>query len=130
MPTREEMIAVLKSIVVPVLRRSGFTGSFPHLRRLGEKQIDLITFQFDKWGGGFVVEISKCGTDGVTMSWGEKIPPKKITAHDLHPRDRFRLGCKGPGTDHWYRYDSGNSPESVAREVVQQLDNAEKWWAA
>jgi hypothetical protein len=129
MPTREEMIAVLKSIVVPALRQRGFKGSFPHLRRLGAKQIDLMSFQFDKWGGGFVVEISKCGTDGVTMPWGKKILPKKVTAHDLNPRDRFRLGCEGPSTEHWYRYDSGNTLESVAQEVVQQLDKAEIWWA-
>ena len=129
MPKRQEMIAVLKTFVVPALRQRGFTGSFPHLRRLGAKQIDLMTFQFDKWGGGFVVEISKCGTNGVTMSWGEKIPPNKVTAHDLHPRDRFRLGCEGPDTDNWYRYDSGKTLESVAMEVIQHLEKAEKWWA-
>jgi hypothetical protein len=129
MPARKEMIAVLKRIVVTALRHRGFTGSFPHFRRLGSKQIDLISFQFDKWGGGFVVEISKCGTDGVTMPWGERISSKKITAHDLHPKDRFRLGCEGPSTEDWYRYDSGNTLESVAHEVAQQLDKAEKWWA-
>jgi hypothetical protein len=88
-----------------------------------------MTFQFDKWGGGFIVEISKCSTDGVTTSWGEKIPPHKVTAHDLNPGDRHRLGCEGPGTEHWYRYDSGNTLESVGQEVVQQIDKAEKWWA-
>jgi hypothetical protein len=129
MPTREEMIAVLKRIVVPALRQRGFTGSFPHFRRLGAKQIDLMSFQFDKWGGGFVVEISKCGTDGVTMPWGEKIPPKKVTAHDRNPKDRFRLGCEGPSTRNWYRYDSGNTLDSVARKVLHQMDSAEKWWA-
>jgi hypothetical protein len=129
MPAREEMIAALKSIVVPALRHRGFKGSFPHFRRLGAKQIDLITFQFDKWGGGFVVEISKCGTDGVTMPWGENIPPRKVTAHDMNPRDRLRLGCEGPSTENWYRYDRGNSPDSLAQEVAQQLDKAEKWWA-
>lgn len=129
MPTRKEMIVALKSFVVPDLRRRGFTGSFPHFRRLGDKKIDLITFQFDKWGGGFVVEISKCGADGVTMPWGENIPPRKVTAHDMNPRDRFRLGCGGPYTDDWYRYDSDNAPESLAQEVAQQLDQAEKWWA-
>lgn len=129
MTTREEMIAVLNSIVVPALRQRGFTGSFPHLRRLGANQIDLMTFQYDKWGGGFIVEISKCSSEGVTMSWGEKIPPKKVTAHDLNPRDRLRLGCEGPSTEHWYRYDIGNTLESVAQEVLQQIDKAEKWWA-
>ena len=129
MTTREEMTVVLNSIVVPALRQRGFAGSFPHLRRPGANQIDLITFQFDKRGGGFIVEISRCGPEGVTMPWGEKIPPKKVTAHDLNPRDRLRLGCEGPSTEHWYRYDRGNTLESVAQKVVQQIDKAEKWWA-
>jgi hypothetical protein len=129
MPTKEEMIAVLKSIVVPALRQRGFTGSFPHFRRVGAKQIDLMSFQFDKWGGGFVVEISKCSAEGITMPWGEKIPPNKVTAHDLNPRDRIRLGCEGPSTEHWYRYDRGNTLESVAQDVVRRLDKAEIWWA-
>ena len=128
MSPRKEMIVALNSIVVPVLRHRGFTGSFPHFRRFGTKQIDLITIQFDKWGGGFVVEISKCGTDGITMPWGKRISPKKVTAHDMHPKDRYRLGCEGPGTDDWYRYDKGNTLEAVAHEVVEQLDKAEKWW--
>ena len=123
------MIVALKNIVVPKLRQKGFTGSFPHFRRLRTGQIDLMSFQFDKWGGGFVVEISKCGSEGVTMTWGERIPPKKVTAQHLHPNDRLRLGCEGPSTDHWYRYDRGRSPDIVAQEVVQQLDIADKWWA-
>ena len=129
MSPRKEMIVALNSIVVPVLRHRGFTGSFPHFRRFGTKQIDLITIQFDKWGGGFVVEISKCGTDGITMPWGKRISPKKVTAHDMHPKDRYRLGCEGPGTEDWYRYDKGNTLEAVAHEVAEQLDKAEKWWA-
>ena len=123
------MIVVLKDIVVPKLRERGFSGAFPHFRRIKRGQIDLMTFQFDKWGGGFVVEISKCGSEGITMAWGEKIPPKKVTAHHLSPNERLRLGCEGPSTDDWFRYDRGKSPDVVAQEVVNKLDNAEKWWA-
>jgi hypothetical protein len=88
-----------------------------------------MSFQFDKWGGGFVVEISRCGPEGVTMAWGEKIPPKKVTAQHLNPNERLRLGCEGPSTDHWFRYDGGKSPDVVAQEVINNFDNAEKWWA-
>ena len=123
------MIVVLKGKVVPILREKGFGGSFPHFRRIRSGQIDLMSFQFDKWGGGFVVEISKCGPEGVTMSWGEKIPPKKVTAQHLNPNERLRLGCEGPSTDNWFRYDRGNAPDTVAQEVVNKLNDAEKWWA-
>lgn len=80
MPTREEMIVVLKNIVVRILREKGFAGAFPHFRH-------------------------------------------------LNPNDRLRLGYEGPSTDDWFRYDRGKSPDVVALEVVNNFDNAEKWWA-
>ena len=40
---RNQMIAALKAVVLPVWRERGFTGSFPHLRRDRGDQIDLIT---------------------------------------------------------------------------------------
>jgi hypothetical protein len=51
------MDKALKGRVIPTLRQAGFTGSFPHFRRIQGERTDLITFQFDKWGGGFVIEI-------------------------------------------------------------------------
>jgi hypothetical protein len=128
MPTREEMNSALQRLVVPVLRKRGFTGSLPHLRRVANDRIDLLTFQFDKWGGGFVVEVAKSDADGVTMSWGETIPPARIKAHDVHPKMRLRLGAAGPGEDHWFRYDTGDTVEAVAQEVVARLAQAEAWW--
>jgi hypothetical protein len=59
----KKMRKALQVIVVPVLRERGFTGSFPHFRRRRQKGIDLLTFQFDKYGGGFVVEIAVCEVD-------------------------------------------------------------------
>ena len=103
---REAMDAALKELVVPVLREKGFKGSLPHFRRVKPDAIDLITFQFDKWGGGFVVEISKCPPDGFTMAWGERISPSKVTAHHLNPDQRKRIQPRdGAGTDSWFRFD-------------------------
>ena len=50
-PSRQAMIAALKSTVVPYLRERGYRGSFPHLRRTSASGVDLITFQFDRNGG-------------------------------------------------------------------------------
>jgi hypothetical protein len=104
--SREQMMAVLRDEVVPALRELGFSGSFPHFRRFQEGQIDLLTFQFNDHGGSFVVEIAVCGIDGITTAWGERIPPKKISAHDLHPNKRLRLGSGNVGTtDSWFNYE-------------------------
>lgn len=130
---RSRMIAALQAHVVPELRRRGFKGSFPHFRRSAEQRIDLLTFQFDKWGGGFVVEIAVCPPDGVRTSWGEHISPTKVTAHTVNRR--LRLGAKGEGRDHWFRYDGvlkrlrADRYERVARAVLPYLETqAEAWW--
>jgi hypothetical protein len=127
MSDRVAMIVALKNLVVPHLRKSGFTGSFPHFRRSLYARIDLITFQFDKWGGGFVIEISQCPIEGVTTHWGKHIAPNKVTAHDLHPNARFRLGTNANVTDYWFRYDN-RSYDTVARTVLSFYRTAEEWW--
>jgi hypothetical protein len=77
---RAGMDSELKNSVLPVLRKLGFKGSMPHLRRERNNGMDLLTFQFDKWGGGFVVEIARCGNGGFTTYWGKHIPASKMTA--------------------------------------------------
>jgi hypothetical protein len=124
---RDKMVAVLKQSVVPELRRRGFKGSFPHFRRPCEISIHLLTFQFDRNGGGFVVEIAKCSPNGTTMSWGEHVGPNKVTAHDIND-PRPRLGVKGE----WFRYDTSIDDgrfERAAQKLLPYLDSqAEPWW--
>jgi hypothetical protein len=74
---RQLMDQALKAYVVPVLREHGFTGSLPHFRRLRSDCIDLLTFQFDKKGGGFAIETAHCGIEGVTLHWGKHVPATK-----------------------------------------------------
>jgi hypothetical protein len=65
---RTDMDAALMRIVVPDLRRRGFTGSLPRLRRRQPGHIDLISFQFHSGGGSFVVEVAQCPPTGHTTS--------------------------------------------------------------
>ncbi len=135
----ERMVKALKEIVIPRLRERGFKGSFPHFRRPSKEKIDLLTFQFDKWGGGFVIEISKCPPDGIKTLFGKElppnkhIPPNKVTAWHMEPAMRFRLqpGHSGSTAD-WFRYDKfllfGDVFEKTAKEVLPFIEKAEKWW--
>lgn len=128
------MVKALQAVVIPRLRERGFKGSFPHFRRSGAERIDLLTFQFDKWGGGFVVEIAKCPVAGVTTHWGEQVPSDRVRAWDVHPAERHRLQ-PGPGSSpsDWFRYDRtsliGDVFEQTAQDVLPFLDKAEKWYA-
>ena len=113
-----------------VLKSSGFTGSLPHFRRRTTARVDLLTFQFDRNGGGLLVEAAWCGPDGVVTSWGEAIPAAKVTAHDLHPSLRLRVkAAEGSGTDAWFRYDQGQT-KNCAQHVLAALPRAEQWWAS
>jgi hypothetical protein len=130
--SRDQMISVLRESVFPTLRELGFSGSFPHFRRIRETKIDLLTFQFNRHGGSFVVEIACCGPEGFTTYWGKQIPPKKISAHDLHPNKRLRLGAKAPCEDgQWFSFESNRA--SVYQEIVLKLlslirSDAENFW--
>lgn len=132
---REKMIAALKEHVVPLLKARGFKGSFPHYRRLADERIHLLTFQFSRWGGEFVVEVASCPPEGVTAYDGEKVPPNKVRAHDVSCR--LRLGSTQNQVDHWFKFDRGSLPfasdpfERAAREVLPYLDGqAESYWSS
>jgi len=125
----DRMISSLKKLFVPALRERGFEGSFPHFRRIGKSQIDLVTVQFDRHGGGFVIEISKCAPEGIVTPWGAQIPPNRVRAWDLHPNDRRRLGSPRQGKDgYWFRFDNGTPPDVVAKSATLFLSEADLWW--
>lgn len=127
---RHSMIAALKKIVIPYLRENRFKGSFPHFRRLNDEHIDLITFQFNRYGGSFVVELAVCSTEGVTMSWGEKVLPNKVTAHDVNERIRLKDN-KNDEEDFWFQYEHAKREpefEEVASRVRRMLQVEDIGW--
>lgn len=77
--------------------------------------------------GGVVVEVGVCSPDGYTHSWGEKVLPYKVTAHDLDKRMRLK-NKEGQ----WFRYDMEGATDSiyeyVASEVLKHLYEADEYW--
>jgi hypothetical protein len=134
--SRKEMIKHLSEIVIPILRQKGFKGSFPHFRRVTSERINLLTFQFDRYGGGFVIEIANCQPAGFATSWGKKIEPNKLTAHDLYRRKRIQsnMDTLNSSTEDWFRYDKrdifglGNIYKSVSNDVLSKLPYCENYW--
>jgi uncharacterized protein DUF4304 len=121
------MILEIKQIVQPYLRSIGYRGSFPHFRRGGDQSIELMTFQFDRNGGGFVIEIARCPSEGIVTPWGAHIAPDKTTAWDVHPdfRKRIKSG-RGGGTDSWFRFDTDSEPK-IAAEALNRLLEPDLW---
>ena len=133
---RNKMIENLNNVVVPTLRQLGFKGSFPHFRRQTTERINLLTFQFDKCGGGFVIEIANCKSSGFTTSWGKEIKLNKLTAHDLNKRKRIQanMTTDSSSTDDWFRYDKkylfglSNVYKKACNDVLLKLNIAEDYW--
>jgi hypothetical protein len=123
MNDRTQMEAALKRIVIPELRAQGFKGTFPHFRRVSDR-VDLLTFQFDRRGGGFIMEVARGETAGHITHWGKCIPAEKLRAWDLHPGQRKRLQPgRGPGTDSWFRYDGRLDCDTVAKTALEMVKN-------
>lgn len=124
------MLRVLTARLAPSLRQRGFTGSMPHFRRLLVDETHLLTVQFDKNGGGFVIELAKCPASALTKPWGKVIPRDKLTAHDINPPRRKRLQPRARiGADGWFRFDRELSMEEVATDVLRLLPQVDAWFA-
>jgi len=124
---RDAMITEIKTVVQPFLRSNGFAGSFPHYRKKTSTGIDLLTFQSDRHGGGFVIEIARCPLDGVLTARGISVPPEKVRAWDIHPNYRKRVQPReGSGTDAWFRYNDAPLAH-VAAAALKRLSQADLW---
>ena len=128
---RQQMIETLKERVVPHLRERGFKGSFPHFRRIGESKTDLLMFQFDKWGGGFIIELGEGPADELVQHWGERVPAAKLTVPVLSLASRVRLVADNAATSEtWFRFDANTRAafDDAADNVVRLLPQADGWW--
>jgi hypothetical protein len=119
--SRDRMIEALRSVVIPTLRDMRFTGSFPHFRRIHATQIDLLSFQFNRWGGSFVVEVAFCEVTGWTDRLGRHVPPQQVRVHDITPKQ----------ADHWFRFEpeSDSVYTDTALKALSLLrSQAEDFW--
>src|SRR3989338_3770789 len=90
----KQMIGAIEKILLPILREKNFKGTFPDFFREKNGHIDLLSFQFNKYGGSFAVNISYANKErnNITPYSGKDVPPEKLTAY--HGKDRLRLGSK------------------------------------
>ena len=58
MSNRNIMISALKEHTFPLLKEHGFIGKYPNFRRKLDNCIELISFQTNKLGGSFTIEVS------------------------------------------------------------------------
>jgi len=133
---RNEMIKSLNRIFIPELRKLKFKGSFPHFRKTENEITNLLTFQFDRDGGGFVIELANHKGKEYETYWKEIIELNKLTAHDLNDRKRIYPNSENEehGKNSWFRYDKksflsiGNKFDKIAKRAVERIPLMEKYW--
>lgn len=127
---RKRIDEALKEITVPYLRNIGFTGTYPHFRRIKNDRINLLTFQHFRSDPKFVVEIANCPVAGLVYQEIVEVAPNRITAHDMNLR--FRLGSKKYKTDPSFDYSETYSNHDIfkmrANEIIELWGEAEEWW--
>ena len=134
---RDAMQRALQTRVVPQLRERGFGGSFPHFRRVGSVQTDLLTFQFNKWGRSFIIELGRATAGRYENATGQIIPPTELSASHLALADRARLHAgRQARRERWFRFGpsllwwrNARRFDRTADYVLTLLPQAEAWWA-
>ena len=101
MTNREIMRSQLMKTVIAPLREKGFSGAYPHFRRFCEGYVELITFQTNKWGGSFTVELSAVFPGGKNKNYTvrEGLSDKTLTVWDTNNRYRVKGMFNG-----WFYY--------------------------
>jgi hypothetical protein len=64
MSNREIMINALKKTVIKDIKDRGFTGTYPHFKKILPDCVELIDFQTNKYGGSFTIEVSAVFPNG------------------------------------------------------------------
>lgn len=95
------MKSYLNKHVISSLFNKGFTGKYPHFRRECANCIELISFQTNKWGGSFTVEVSAVFPNSKNKNYTEweGLTEDQITVWNTN--ERYRL--KGM-YDGWFYY--------------------------
>ena len=132
---KDKMIKSLNEIFVSELRKRNFKGSFPHFRKTENGKTNLLTFQFDRNGGGFVIELANWREPEFKTHWGKLIPLNKLTAHDLFERKRIYPNSTSEenSTESWFRYDQNKDLntdkfEILSKNVTSRIPIMEEYW--
>ncbi len=125
-----QMKGALRQYLAPALLARGFVGQFPVIRRVRASELDILELQFDKYGGGFRLNLGVCPSEGVTTSWGKKIAPEEMRfgypmtrSYYLEPRHVTQNRSAGV----WFCFNEQNIIE-VAKSMLAHVELIDHWF--
>ena len=115
MTNRQIMLKALNKKVLPPLLEQGFTGKHPHYRREKDDCIELISFDTNKWGGSFNIEVSAIFPNSeFTNCLSDTI------AEDVwDTSNRYRLDGMPDG---WFYYNDDNFNLEIAEKICDEIN--------
>ncbi len=126
---RKLMDKTLKTFVVPEIRKFGFSGSYPHFRRMKDNKLEFISFQFSLYGPSFIVEAGKTTKEQLS-DLSKDMPFEKLNHGNT--AQRFRIKPDESISDHWYSFEDFIKVadfENVARSIIPLISKAEEFFA-
>lgn len=97
----EIMISALHKHIIPKIYNAGFSGKYPHFRKECNNYVELISFQTNKYGGSFTIEVSAVFPN---TQYPNYIPYKDMADHYLRV-DATNIRYRLPGLyDGWFYY--------------------------
>ena len=85
------MRKALKKILLPELARIGFIGTSSNFQRRSAENLDLLSIQYWKYGGQFILEFARSKRGVLNTSWGEVVEEENIGVAHISPLQRARL---------------------------------------
>lgn len=85
------MRKALKRHVFPGLAALGFTGGPTHFRRLRSDTHDMLSVQYWKYGGSFILEFGRRERGPLHTTWGEVVAEDRLDVAYLAVQSRARL---------------------------------------
>ncbi len=101
--SKQKMAKSLKNIVVPEIKSLVFSGVFPHFRRMKNNKYEFISFQFNRYGGSFVLEIGFLDPNKL-LPFEKALPFEKLNYGNARDEDRLRIQPDNNQEDYWYDY--------------------------
>jgi len=140
---RQQMKRALRTVITPLMRRAGFTGTSPLFRRLNPERHDLFMFDFCRGHDGFYIQVGQRTPNDVADIKGQKLRPEQIAEYyTLAPQEKLtpehcrldqrariqpRPGGK-PGD--FFEYGDAKTPEDYQRVALSAVPFVEKSIAA
>ncbi|QVL48823.1 MAG: hypothetical protein KFB96_25335 [Thiocapsa sp.] len=120
--------------LVPVLAAAGFVGKSIHFMRLRNDAQDLLSIQYWKYGGSFILEFGRRDRGPLLTAWGPVIPEESLEVAYLPGGDRARLQERdAPSDDTFAGFSFAGFGEDVAKyerlalRVAGDLPQVDAW---